>query len=194
MFCCCVDRGAINSPLATQWAEGSGTVRVVGDFRWVVTLQKQLQQCGWLMATVYPARGKPTWLRKRHLCAIMGTTTKLWENTFACRQTLRFGLVGSVPSVSSPTQEKRLTSQLPWDFQASYWHQAWKKQSWFSLLLPLRWIQASQGKQVLSLLDCLRHVEQGKAFSWNKLYTLSFRKMPQQSVFSCFSPHNKSHF
>lgn len=80
MFCCCVDRRAINKPFATQWAGESGTLHVVGAFRWVVTLQEQLQQLGWLMATTSTARGKLTWHRKRHVGVIMATTTRLWEN------------------------------------------------------------------------------------------------------------------
>lgn len=180
MFCCFVDRGAINSPFAAVGC-GKWNIACGGGF------QVGCHSSG-TMTVVWVAHGHNISCQRQTILAQKKTpkniSVSLWprdnvmgkQNKFTCRQTLKFGLVGSVPAVSSHTQRKRLITLLPQDLQASCWHQAWEKQSRLSLLLPLRCIQASQGWQALSLVDCLRQVEQDKAFSWNKLYMLSLER------------------
>lgn len=113
------------------------------------------------------------------------------QNTFSCRPTLGLGwwdqcqLWAATPRGRGSLNVASLRSP---GFLLT------PETIWFSLLLPLRWIQASQEQQALSLVDCLWQVEQGKAFSWNKLYILSLERCHRRESFIGFFPLNKSHF
>lgn len=63
LFCRQKRLSAINSPFATQRA--GGTLRTVGHCTWdVAPPREQLQQFGWLTATISHAGGKLTWHRE----------------------------------------------------------------------------------------------------------------------------------